>query len=267
MEQNAYAPMRKRPLDFEGIQSSAFSVQMNGEKGWNEVGTVGANYLLLENEHVRDAAHEVASECSIDFQPNKTFFNGKNYVYSMISDKVVGEVSEGDDIALGMQFYNSYDGSKAFGFSMMLYRLVCTNGMMSKIFFNQFRFKHEPGSENWRENLNTAVDNINALSNGSKNLENMMRNLRQLNSFHIDTEALGNVRHKYLQDIPVGLWGSIVDKFTKPNYGASGFNDNEYTGWGLLNSATNLLWHKENPTVASYNHNQIIVDGLCKAIA
>ena len=103
----AYAPIRHVPLDHNGIISSAYSVQTDGQNGWEEVGVVGKNYLLVENSKVRDAANEVAEACNIDFSENKTFFNGKNYTLSMISDHNIGEEAEGDDIALGMQFHTS----------------------------------------------------------------------------------------------------------------------------------------------------------------
>ena len=256
----AYAPIRHVPLDHNCIISSAYSVQTDGQNGWEEVGVVGKNYLLVENSKVRDAANEVAEACNIDFSENKTFFNGKNYTLSMISDHNIGEVSEGDDIALGMQFHNSYDGSRAFGFSMMLYRLACTNGMMTKTFFNSFRFKHQPGNEDWEKNLETAVNNINAVANG-KGMEEVISTLRKLNNLEVTRDILGDIRHNNLTDIPVGLWGSIVDRFTQPN------SENGTSGWGLLNCATDLLWHKEKPTVASYDQNSQIVDGLCKYAA
>ena len=65
------------------------------------------------------------------------------------------------------------------------------------------------------------------------------------------------IRKNYLQDLPVQLWGSLIDRYIEKS---------EYTGWNLLNSATDELWHKEKPTVASYNHNATIVDGLCNWI-
>ena len=74
----AYAPMRHVPLDHNGIMSSAFSVQTDGEDGWKEAGVVGKNYLLVENKKVQEAAHQVANMCNINFEENKTFFNGKN---------------------------------------------------------------------------------------------------------------------------------------------------------------------------------------------
>ena len=266
---NPYKPIRKVPLDYNGIQSSAFSVQMEKEdptagNGWKEVGVVGNSYMLLPNSEVKEAADQVAEKCNIEFIHDRTFFNGKQYVYSMRSPQIVGEIDKGDDVALGMQFWNSYDGSKAFGYSLMLFRLLCTNGMMSKDHFSTYRFKHEPTSENWDENLEQTITNINSIANGSFKLEEFISSLRKLNTTEVDVDKLGEIRHKHLTDIPVGLWGQIVDKFVKNRLIS---NDDYYSGWDLLNAGTDLLWHKENPTVASYNQNQLLVDGLCKAVA
>jgi hypothetical protein len=184
----------------------------------------------------------------------------------MKSDHVAGEVKEGDDVALGMQFWNSYDGSKAFGFAMMLYRLICTNGMMSREHFNTYRFKHQPSNENWEESLEQVVTNINNLTRGSNGLDSLINSFRRLNKSHITTEELGRIRHNHLQEIPVSIWGQIVDKFTSPNQ-IGNEDTNTFTGWDLLNAGTDLLWHKENPTVTTYSQNAAIVDGLCRAVA
>jgi hypothetical protein len=256
---NPYLPIRKVPLDYNGISSSAFAVQMQHDTEWKEAGVVGNSYMLLPNEEVKDAAHQVAEECNIDFVHDRTFFNGRNFVYSMKSQHVAGEVKVGDDVALGMQFWNSYDGSKAFGFAMMLYRLICTNGMMSKDHFNTYRFKHEPKSEDWGDNLEQVVTNINNLVSGTYQLDDFIKNLRKLSELKIDMEQLGQIRHNQLQEIPVSIWGQIVDRYTSKEV--------EYNGWELLNAGTDLLWHKEKPTVATYGQNAVIVDGLCRAVA
>ena len=266
---NPYLPIRKVPLDYNGISSSAYSVQMQHQRSdritdgteWKETGVVGHSYLLLPNEEVKEAANQVAKECNLNFTHDKTFFNGRSYAYSMRSDHVCGEVAQNDDVALGMQFWNSYDGSKAFGFAMMLYRLICTNGMMSKDYFNTYRFKHEPSSSDWHESLDQVITNINNLSNGSQKLDDFIKNLRSLNNLNVTTDELGKIRHNHLKDIPVQLWGNIVDSYTNPQ------NHTPHNGWTLLNTATDLLWHSKKPTVASYNQNQTIVDGLCRAVA
>ena len=269
---NPYLPIRKVPLDYNGISSSAYAVQMQhlGETDtlpeWKEAGVVGHSYMLLPNEEVKNAAHQVAEECKIDFVPDKTFFNGRNFVYSMKSQHVAGEVKPGDDVALGMQFWNSYDGSKAFGFAMMLYRLICTNGMMSKDHFNTYRFKHEPKSEDWGDSLEQVTTNINNLVSGTYQLDDLIASFRRLSKSHVTTEELGRIRYDHLQEIPVSIWGQIVDRFTDPTrFGEKGTD--AHTGWELLNAGTDLLWHKENPTITTYSQNAAIVDGLCRAVA
>ena len=263
---NPYLPIRKVPLDYNGVKSSAFSVQMNHPSPtmvdkWKECGVVSNKYMLLSNEEVKGAATQVAEECDIEFVHDKTFFNGRQYVYSMRSPEVIGEVEKGDDVALGMQFWNSYDGSKSFGYSLMLFRLVCTNGMMSRDHFDTYKFKHEPTSENWDENLDKVINNINSISKGSIKIDEFVSNLRKLNKLDVNMDKLGSIRHNYLQDIPVGLWGQIVDRFTMVK------EKEGHSGWDLLNASTDILWHKDKPTMASYSQNQQIVDGLCKAIA
>ena len=63
---NPYAEIRKVPLDYQGVQSSAYSVQtydLNKKTDmleWKEVGTVGSNYLLVPNKEVKEMAEEIA---------------------------------------------------------------------------------------------------------------------------------------------------------------------------------------------------------------
>ena len=263
---NPYKQIRKVPLSTsDGVFSSAWSVQLESSKkkdnGWKEVGTVGRNYLLLPNQKVKEIADDIAEQCDIKFFEDRTFFNGKSYMYSLKSDNVIGEIEKGDDVALGLQFWNSYDGSRSFGWSLIMYRLVCTNGMMSKESFGTYRFKHEPQSENWEEDLEIMVNNINKASAGeSYGVRNLIDNLKTLKKTEIDINLLGQIRHNYLDKIPTSLWGNIVDKFTGEDYKTN-------NGWDLLNASTDILWHREKPTVANYDQNSMIVDGLCNAIA
>ena len=137
---------------------------------------------------------------------------------------------------------------------------------MSKDHFNTYRFKHEPKSEDWGDSLEQVTTNINNLVSGTYQLDTLIHSFRRLSKSHITTEELGRIRYNHLQEIPVGIWGQIVDKFTNPDQ--IGTEDtNTFTGWDLLNAGTDLLWHKENPTVTTYGQNAAIVDGLCRAVA
>tara|TARA_R100000808_G_C2112885_1_gene126442 strand:- start:150 stop:965 length:816 start_codon:yes stop_codon:yes gene_type:complete len=267
-----YLPIRKVPLDYQGVQSNAFSVQMEKPikegKGdnqltinkWKEVGTVSNNYLLVENKDVKDMADQIACQSGIDFVEDKVFFDGKRFVLSYIAkDTSLGEVGVGDDIALGFQMWNSYDGSTSLGFRMMLYRLECLNGMTSQVNLSKYRFRHNHDSENWPKELENVAHSLQSASRGDNNsVHDMINKFKELKSTHIDMFSLGQIRNGFINDIPTQLFGSLVDRFL----------DKEHNnGWELLNAATDELWHKEKPTVASFKHNATIVDGLCNWVA
>ena len=258
---NPYSPIRKVPLDYQGIQSNAFSVQMEREdkegiRKFKEVGTVSNNYLLVPNTEVRDMAVQIADQSGVNFTEDKTFFDGKRYITSYIAkDDTIGEVGVGDDVAIGFQMWNSYDGSTSLGFRMMIYRLACLNGMMSHTNLSKYRFRHDPLSENWDKELENVAHTLTAASRGdNNNIHDTIDNFRRLDTAAVDVDQLNDIRFNHLEGIPTSTWGSVVDRFLKKP---------RYSGWNLLNAATDELWHKEKPTVASYNHNATIVDGLC----
>ena len=259
---NPYADIRKVPLDYQGVQSSAYSVQtydINKKTDmleWKEAGTVGGNYLLVPNKDVRDMAEEIAYNSGIEFANDKTFFDGKRYVSSYIAkDNSIGEINVGDDVAIGFQMWNSYDGSTSLGFRMMLYRLACLNGMMSNTVLDKYRFRHSLDSDNWQEDLEIVSHKLKAASRGdNNNVHGMIDNFRRLNTATVSMDGLSDIRFNHIDKLPTSTWGSIVDRF---------LHKSEPTGWNLLNAATDELWHKEKSTVASYNQNAMIVDGLC----
>ena len=114
------------------------------------------------------------------------------------------------------------------------------------------------GNLKWTAEVDNLVPNVGL----DENLDKFLKNLRSLSNLNVTTDEIGRLRHNYLNDVPVQLWGNIIDRYTNPNH-----NHIPNNGWDLLNTATDLLWHKDKPTVSSYNQNAIIVDGLCQAVA
>ena len=93
------------------------------------------------------------------------------------------------------------------------------------------------GTEGMKASLVTReiiADSIEAVVFG-ESLDGLLKNLRSLNNLEVTTDELGRLRHNYIQDIPVQLWGNIVDRFTDPH------NHIAHNGWTLLNTATDLL--------------------------
>jgi len=265
IQTNWDAPIRKVPLEYNGTKSNAWSVQrediittktedttINGPV-WNEVGVVSDNYLLIPNKKVVELANDVADNSGLQFEEDKIFYNGRQFMYSMVSKDTVGEVEVGDDVGLGIMFWNSYDGSTALSFRIYLQRLACLNGMVSKDIFKSYRFRHLHNSDSNYEAeildtskmINTSQDNVRYFING----------LRQLGIRELDMDKLSFLRKKYLSKLPTSLFGNIMDKFLSYKY-------QKPTIYDLLNASTNVLWHKEKQTKADFDHNAYIVDNL-----
>ena len=257
-----YSDIRKVPLDYEGITSSAFAVQREDstKKGnkWVECGVVGQKYLLIPNADVKTMANNIAEECNAEFAASKEFFDGRRYFYGLVSKTHRVNIAKDDDIALGLGFWNSYDGSTALKMKMFLMRLVCTNGMMTNDHFNSYRFKHDHTSEGYEEEMIKVVDIINGCGDS---VEAIAKNFRAMNALDMDLDALKTAR-KAIPALPVTTWGKVTDRYLE-GY----INEDKNTMWDFYNACTDVLWHEKKTTVASFQHNAYVTDSLIKSIA
>jgi len=262
-----YSDIRKVPLDYQGITSSAYAVQRQqpdkeGVFTWKECGVVGNNYLLVPNSEVKDLANEIATKSVHQWEPMKEYFDGKRFVYFMQSKSETTEIAQGDDISLGMGFWNSYDGSTALQFRTFLVRLMCTNGMITKDFMNLMKFKHNAQSEGYEEqiiNASKVVDNC------GDDIETVAKRMRKMVETPVDLNEIANMRNTHLSHLPVTLWGKISSHFL--NKDSDKILDGDVNMWDFYNACTDVLWHDEKPTMASFEHNQVITDKLLGAMA
>ena len=260
-----YGEIRKVPLDYQGITSSAYAVHRQDIKSegglkWKECGIVGSNYLLVPNSEVRDLANEIATESELSWEPMKHFFDGKRFIYFMQCKSETAEVVKGDDVALGIGFWNSYDGSTSLQFRTFLVRLLCTNGMITKDYMNLMKFKHDKTSKDYEKQIINAAK---VIDNCGPEIETVVKKMRKMVETPCDLNTLANLRNKELIDTPVTLWGKISTKFL--NEECLKILDGEAKVWDFYNSCTNVLWHDEKPTMASFEHNQRITDTFLNA--
>ena len=231
--------------------------QPNRDTGIEEgkgVGTVSNNYLLINNKDVKDVAWEIAEPSNLEWTEGKTFWDGKRFMYTLKTVDPVGEVGVGDDIALGLQFWNSYDGSTAFSMRYMLYRLACLNGMTFNHEFQSHRFKHTPKSENWEEIITGHHDRIKGALRGD--VKNVIAKMRNLTDVELTTDKLRKLRFM-MPTIPVNTWGNIMDRFL--------LEEPKKTGWDMLNAATNVTWHKEKQSKATLDQNAVLTETIMEA--
>ena len=262
-----YNEIRKVPLDYEGITSSAFAVQRKeiknnkdgtGREEWKECGIVGQKYLLIPNSDVKEMADTIADSCNAEFAPAKEFFDGRRYFYGLVSQTHKVEIAKDDDVALGLGFWNSYDGSTALKMKLFLMRLVCTNGMMTNDHFNSYRFRHDHTSEGYEEEMMQVVDIINGCGDS---VEKIAKNFRAMTNLEMDLDALRTARTS-IPTLPTTTWGKVTDRYLH-HY----ITNEKNTMWDFYNACTDVLWHEKKPTVASFQHNAYVTDNLIKCVA
>ncbi len=261
---NPYSAIRKVPLNYEGINSSAFAVQTedyvpigkdldgNVEYGykWKEKGVVGENYLLVPNSDVKEMAERIARKSNLNWKEGKQFFNGRQFMYTMTTEDIVGTVTKGDDIGLGFAMWNSYDGSKSLSFEIFLNRLICLNGMVSRKEFMNYRFRHQPQSQDWQNDLGEVISILENIP-----MEDYMSNFRNLLE-PLDIDKLADIRVNHIPKLSTSTFGKTLDNFLVDN------DMYKQRGWDFLNSATNILWHNKKQTSADFNNNAYVVEGM-----
>ena len=110
-------------------------------------------------------AEDVADASGLHWSEDRTFFDGKRYLYGLVADPetVYAEVTVGDVLGIGLLFENSYDGSRKLGASLYIHRLVCANGMLAPSLLARVRFRHSRGSVSWRGEVAQALAMLGAV--------------------------------------------------------------------------------------------------------
>jgi len=75
------------------------------------VGKVSKEYLLVPNEEAVETAHDVIAASELAHTPRKVFFDGKRFIYNTVFPELSAEGPRGDEMTIGLQVRNSYDGS------------------------------------------------------------------------------------------------------------------------------------------------------------
>ena len=262
---NAYSPIQKEPLFSKAndLQSSAWSVQLqkynkDNVPYWDEVGTVGKDYLLVPNSEVNELSLNLTDNSRYVWDKGTLFFDGRRYLQTFTTKGLTKEVKAGDDIGLGLAFQNSYDGSTSFSVTFFGMRLVCKNGMISKQNLQSFRFRHDKNMEGFQDEIMSAVDFIN---NSEVPLERFVSGLRNMTEVPFDVNTLYEIRKQSFPTLPVTTFGKCVDKFLD-DYDAHEFAQGHTNLWDFYNACTNVLWHEKKITNAHFVQNSQITDSL-----
>ena len=234
-----------------GKQSGAYAITLGDNE--KEVGIVKDNYLLIENQKISEIGQNIMADSGINFQPDKMFFNGKQFreIYVAKDAGLQVEVPKvGDLLGLVCEIQNSYDSSIKAGINIYFQRLVCENGMLSKAFGFGHTFWHTQNNVDWANEITRATQVLRNQS-GSR-LQSFAEACGRLQK-PIELQDIASIRQDYLPKLPTQQFGQMIDKYLA---------DKDYSAWGLLNAGTNVLWHSNKLTTANFNNNTMVVDAM-----
>lgn len=258
---NPFAEIEVTPLySRDGMQSAGKSVRIADEEspaGWNEIGVVSSNYLLVHNARVKEVVDQIADRSGIcDWTERKLFFDGKRFVYSLTSDSIMAEIVPGDLIRFGLIAYNSYDGSRALSVGAYAEHLICFNGMTSETYFSRFVFRHHKGNINWDDETERAFTAV--MSGSRARLVRFAATLQRLQRKELAMGDLKIIRADHLGSLSVTNWGRIMDRYLV---------DEPHNAFGLMDACTRVFWHSEKQSYSDYTNNSLATDGMLEYAA
>ena len=224
MSDSPYLPVVKTPLyTREGVQSNRVSVILDPDELAMEVGTVSADYMLVPNEDVEQAAVDVLKKTGMTSEVSSLYFDGKHFRKRWILPDMSIEPRVGDFVQVAIDAHNSYDGSSTFGLAFNLQRLVCGNGMVVDFQLGGYRFRHY-GSESFEKELETAGEKILEVAG---QLDTILPRLRSLTDTPLSRAETQTVFRDL--SIPKTTQAEVYQKIEEDNW------------WGLYNAFTDVF--------------------------
>lgn len=266
-EVQPFSQIKKRPSTTSTGNVTGYGVEIrdpSAENGWRVCGQVGPNYLLVDNREVVEVAEEIVRASPFAQQPRKVFFDGKRLIYSTVLPQESVEGPRGDELTVGLQFRNSYNGSMRFRASLYVERLICNNGMTSTEHFASHTFRHTVGNEGWQGEVEEAMG---VLRSAPDRLEHFANDLCLLDDTSIELQDVLALRRQAegFGALPVSRFGEVMDALTNELVAGNGSGqpreESPATAYNVLNGATQVLWHR-NRSVKDLEYNEGVVGQL-----
>lgn len=228
------------------------------KKTGDSLGVVGRDYQMITHRQALEQVMDVLDKNKLKIKPLKvqTVENGSRLFAQFMVQKKTKELDiplrfreVGDKIAPGFMITNSYDRSLRFGTESYIYRLACTNGMLSQdVLFNKKK-RHtksldvdsmvESFVEGFEQFDDQIVPQVEALTHQLVKPDDLQQELNEIPGW-IQKEAIDYlIEGKWVNAKPTdsGMELELIDDLTR---------------WDLLNSYTWVMSHSvtQNPKVA-----------------
>lgn len=182
-------------------------------------------YSIIDNEHIAHSIYERFKDSNVEIVGNKLDDNYMN-VRLTLKDQTLnaGTIMKKDDLFFGIHVINSEVGASSVIVYPMIYRLVCTNGMIAvQHKGNVFKQRHTISIDDTQSAIDEKISAI--LSEGQDQME-MLASTREKKVKEPEKIIETIVNH---ENLPIGLTNRIVKSYLE---------EPEPTEYGVLNAFT-----------------------------
>jgi len=232
--------LSQRYIDLNDDPTGYKAILRNGEM----VAIVREGYKLFPNEEAIKIADRAASLAGfdrfmVDVPGCRTI---DNVIYSKSGHKVKALYAiqspvtvDGDKVNVGVQVYNSIDGTSSFGCGLFTFRGICSNGIIfGKREIRSVKQKHTIG-------LQAILDELQ---------QNMVLMMERAMSIVEDYRLMA--QRKITQKLINKILDSRVPAKVLPYYvKEESLSVADFTEWDLYNDITELIWHNDRTALTS----------------
>jgi len=143
---NPFFNVGRAKVEARGIHSENFETMIN-EDTQKIIGIVTPRYELVHNNEIANLFDDAINILNPDDVTTKDYLNLNTTIWKrrmiLDSDKFSLEITPGDKLGVMIEIWNSYNGKTSFGYEIMGFRWICSNGMiMGKRRLFRESFKH-----------------------------------------------------------------------------------------------------------------------------
>jgi hypothetical protein len=145
--QNPFATVLITPLEAGGIKVPGVALQLVDDEGLQPfyVDHHSPAYRLISNTAALQCAYRLFEAAKTPFNLSELVWDGHRFSALFLAQSLTENLSgaDGQDLlTLGVLIQNSYNASLLFSVRFLVYRQVCTNGLMVGDQLGSFAFKH-----------------------------------------------------------------------------------------------------------------------------
>lgn len=237
------------------------------------------NYRLVPNKEVHDAAQAVMERSGCKFEPIPTFghghsksldWDGRKYNEKWVCRDTHMTVKGRNDMMMGLEIRNSYDGSSKVSLAFFALRVVCANQFYSTNMMGQpFQFPHTYSGGQLGDDFESAVQRI---EGQAESFARIAPRIEQLQAAHVsDFQEFLNLRSKIKSDTGVEFRDKqFLDELSGCGVTAElGLKDVRYDDpssyWDIANAYTALTTHSVGG-IRGADHSDRVVNWLLNSV-